>query len=304
MFPTGFTNPYGLISTDHVKSDTSSDRLSQFGTARDYHDSDMLNDMFWYDEKDRGYLDCPSVGEKDFFRCRSEDKFITTSEAMGQLEKFSGLNFASEGFHSVTSINCSGELFFLNSTSVDDADDVLVKDCYHWYEPSHTENGNEAGLEGAAGNNSLVPIYDSCIGLEGFEVGDFENDNHLNNVKEPNLVESQVRHAGEIPSTRDSTSENKRSCIDFVDEELVNSDGEVFQKESGFQPLVAAQPFQPYGDDEFEFEDGREMAGELHDPEIANDGENGGTPNELSIYENHEDEYEVFDLRIIHRKNR
>ncbi|XP_068636627.1 DYRK-family kinase pom1 isoform X2 [Aristolochia californica] len=32
--------------------------------------------------------------------------------------------------------------------------------------------------------------------------------------------------------------------------------------------------------------------------------EENGTPTELQIYENQEDEYEVFDLRIIHRKNR
>ncbi|OVA02699.1 Protein kinase domain [Macleaya cordata] len=301
----GFTNPYGLRSTDPSKSDASSDRLSQFGTARDYHDSEMLNDMFWYDEKDRGYLEYPSVGGTDFFRCQSEDKFVTTSEAVRQYEKPSGLNFASEGFHSVTSITCLDKPFLLNNTLVDDADDVLVKDCYHWYQTSQPENGIEAGLEGGAGSNCLVPIYDCCIGLEGFHVGESEDGSHLNTVKEPNLNETQLRHAEDSPSVCDSTSENKisGSCIPFVNS-LGHSDEEDFQKESGLQLQVAEQSFQPYGDDGYELEDGREMAGEPHDPEIAGDGENCSTPNELPMYENREDEYEVFDLRIIHRKNR
>ncbi|GER54670.1 kinase family protein [Striga asiatica] len=57
-----FTNPYGI----RPSSQSSSDRLSQFGTARNYLDFDMQNDLFWYKEKD-----------DDFY---AEDKYITTVE--------------------------------------------------------------------------------------------------------------------------------------------------------------------------------------------------------------------------------
>ncbi|KAI3964815.1 hypothetical protein MKW92_006624 [Papaver armeniacum] len=294
----GFTNPYGLLSTDLVSSDSSSDRLSQFGTARDYHDSDMLNEMFWHDEK--GYI---GGGGKDFFSCRSEDKFVTTSGGMGQYEQNCGLDFASRGFHSVTSIN-SGELLLRNNSSVDDADDVVVKDCYHWYEASQRGNDDEAGLESGAENNCLVPVYDSGIGLEGLLAGESDNDTNLKTMKELALIEGQFKTFGETPSAHDSTAGNTRNGSS-PDKGLTKSDGEENQKEFGLQLQAAAQPFQPYGDAGYESEDGKEMTGEeLHDPEVAGDGENSATPKELSIYEHVEDEYEVFNLRIIHRKNR
>ncbi|XP_026426414.1 dual specificity tyrosine-phosphorylation-regulated kinase mbk-2-like isoform X1 [Papaver somniferum] len=294
----GFTNPYGLLSTDHVSSDSSSDRLSQFGTARDYHDSDLLNDMFWHDDK--GYI---GGGGKDFFSCRSEDKFVTTSGGMGQYEQNSGLDFASGGFHSVTSIN-SGELLLRNNSLVDDTDDVVVKDCYHWYEASQRGIGDEAGLESGAENNCLVPVYDSSIGLEGLQAGESDNDNDLITMKELALIEGQLKTFGETPSIHDSTAGKARN-ESSSDKDLTKSDGEEYQKEFGLQLQTTAQPFQPYGDDGYESEDGKETTGEeLHDPEVAGDEENSATPNELSICEHVEDEYEVFNLRIIHRKNR
>ncbi|CAA0819365.1 Protein kinase superfamily protein [Striga hermonthica] len=66
-----FTNPYGI----RPSSQSSSDRLSQFGTARDYLDFDMQNDLFWYKEKD-----------EDFY---AEDKYITTVEKENSKHKAS-----------------------------------------------------------------------------------------------------------------------------------------------------------------------------------------------------------------------
>lgn len=43
---------------------------------------------------------------------------------------------------------------------------------------------------------------------------------------------------------------------------------------------------------------------EPRDNGIVMGGEEHPTANELLMYDNHEDEYEIFDLRIIHRKNR
>lgn len=67
-----FTNPYGIQPT----SQASSDRLSQFGTARDYPDFDLQNDLSWYRENDQDFSMPPLFNDKDFNGDPSEDKFI------------------------------------------------------------------------------------------------------------------------------------------------------------------------------------------------------------------------------------
>ncbi|KAI3705031.1 hypothetical protein L1987_75261 [Smallanthus sonchifolius] len=80
-----FTNPYGMRTMKGASSHASSDRLSQFGTARDYHEFDMQNDLNWYREKDEDYA-MPSCFEYylDPFRGPSEDKFVMTFEKENQ----------------------------------------------------------------------------------------------------------------------------------------------------------------------------------------------------------------------------
>lgn len=75
-----FVNPYGLNSASQANSDTSSDRLSQFGTARDYPDFEMQNDLFWHEEKDEDDFMTPCFAGSDFYGCPSQDKFVTTLE--------------------------------------------------------------------------------------------------------------------------------------------------------------------------------------------------------------------------------
>lgn len=81
-----FTNPYGIRTTRAVSSHASSDRLSQFGTARDYHDFDMQNDLNWYTERDEDYAMPPLFDNSDPFSGPTEDKFVTTSEKENQNE--------------------------------------------------------------------------------------------------------------------------------------------------------------------------------------------------------------------------
>lgn len=71
-----FVNPYGQHSTSQDNSDTSSDRLSEFGTAREY----IQNDYYWNEEKDEDDFFSPIFDGPDFFSCQTEDKFITISE--------------------------------------------------------------------------------------------------------------------------------------------------------------------------------------------------------------------------------
>ncbi|KAI7741057.1 hypothetical protein M8C21_006936, partial [Ambrosia artemisiifolia] len=79
-----FTNPYGIQNLKGASSHASSDRLSQFGTARDYHEFDMQNDLNWYRENDEDYAMPSCFDDADPFGGQSEDKFVMTFEKENQ----------------------------------------------------------------------------------------------------------------------------------------------------------------------------------------------------------------------------
>ncbi|XP_071707564.1 uncharacterized protein [Rutidosis leptorrhynchoides] len=82
-----FTNPYGIRTLrGAASSHGSSERLSQFGTARDYHEFDMQNDINWYKEKDEDYAMPSCFDQLDPFAGPSEDKFVTTLDKENQSE--------------------------------------------------------------------------------------------------------------------------------------------------------------------------------------------------------------------------
>ncbi|KAL9164952.1 hypothetical protein ABFS82_06G138800 [Erythranthe guttata] len=78
-----FINPYG-VRTTRPTSEASSERLSQFGTARDYPDFDMQNDLFWYKEKDEDYPMPPLFLGRDFYGEESDDKYVLMADRTGE----------------------------------------------------------------------------------------------------------------------------------------------------------------------------------------------------------------------------
>ncbi|KAF8402646.1 hypothetical protein HHK36_010735 [Tetracentron sinense] len=296
--PSAFTNPYGLWSATKVKSEDSSDVLSEFGTARDYHDSDMLTDMYRYDEKDEGYVKYPCFRGSDFFCCQSEDKFVTL-ETEKECQKPLGLSYASEGFHSVTSINYLDKPCLLNSTSTDDY--------YNWDENTRPERSVEMGSEGCTGYSCSVSLGECCMGTKRSYGVDSEDYNHLKSLKEPELNDLQLKLLGESPTDCDSALEHRRSKSSdhhSIRKRATNYlDGE-FQNNYDLHLQAAEKASLLDADDGDEIGDGGDLVGEPHKPGAAGDEEEGVTDNELLMYGIHEDEYEVFNLRIIHRKNR
>ncbi|KAM1655664.1 hypothetical protein EV2_008111 [Malus domestica] len=115
-----FTNSYGVRSTSPSGSQASSDKFSQFGTARDYHDFDMQNDLFWHDEKDDGDFMTLCFEGPDFFACPTEDKFIMTSDTDKGNEKMLDLNHKSEAFQPEISLDCLDKSCLTNVSPVDD----------------------------------------------------------------------------------------------------------------------------------------------------------------------------------------
>lgn len=57
-------------------------------------------------------------------------------------------------------------------------------------------------------------------------------------------------------------------------------------------------------DDNLDFIYDRVITGETNEPEVAADEENDAVSEELHLNESKEDDFEIFNLRIIHRKNR
>ncbi|KAF2296268.1 hypothetical protein GH714_037175 [Hevea brasiliensis] len=216
-----FTNPYGLRSASQANSETSSDRLSQFGTARDYPGLDLQNDLYWYDERDEGYFMSPSFNGQDYFGGPSEDKFVMTSETVNQSENPVSLYNKSEGFGTEATNDFLDKPCLFNLTSVKDENEAQAMDYYHFDKRNHLE-------------------------------GDFETH-----------------------SKRDWFESYKSST------EIISN-----------------------GFDDYEVGNGREANGEADELKAEADEEGEVNTDELLLFNNQEDEYEVFNLRIIHRKNR
>ncbi|XP_010264630.1 PREDICTED: serine/threonine-protein kinase ppk15-like isoform X2 [Nelumbo nucifera] len=259
----------------------------------------MLNDIYWYNEKDGGYLKCTCIGGSDLLNCPSEDKYITTSEADRNCKKSSVLNSATEGFHSMTTINYLDKPCLLNNTSMDDR--IPIADCYQWVEITQPEQGDEARPDGCSGKYNLDPLCDCCMGIKGYNGWKLEDHNQIKSLKETCSSDVQLKHVYECPSDCDSSSERKRSgganwSIKSVDVDL--------QNDSHLHLQVSDEIVQLNGDNDHEIGDCRKMVGEHHESGTAVDGDECITPSDHPMYGSCEDDYEIFDLRIMHRKNR
>ncbi|GMP69420.1 hypothetical protein CsSME_00028691 [Camellia sinensis var. sinensis] len=214
-----FTNPYGVHS--RVSSQASSDRLSQFGTARDYHDFDVQNHQNWNNEKDEEYSAPFHFGRSDSFIWPSEDKFVMTLELEKQIDSQMGLNRTLEGFQTVERNIYLDKAWPFSLSSMDDVNGIQVTN-YHHFE-------------------------------ENFQEGILEKEKD----QDP----------------KDHT---------FID----------------------LKDFLPNRNDEYEGRNDTKVVGEPHEPDGAADEEESVTADQLLMHDTNAEEYEVFNLRIVHRKNR
>ncbi|XP_043687035.1 uncharacterized protein LOC122638234 [Telopea speciosissima] len=299
--PSGLTNPYAVWPEAGLKSEASSDRLSEFGTARDYYDSDVLYDTNWYSEKDEGYPENSSFSGPEFFGCPSEDKYVTASEAERQCDRLFGINYAAEGFHSVTSINCLDKGCF-NDASMENGISVAE----HWNKNAQQEHSVEAGFEDRTGCfGSADPLCDCCKGEKDYYCGEYEDYNHVKSLKDPELKDIQLKLVPECTFYCDSNSEhqgNESSNHSIKKCSTENVDMK-FCKDTNLHSHDSETACQPYGDNDYVIGDG-EMIGEPDVSGIAGDNGDCATPIEHLAYDIDKDEYEIFNLRIIHRKNR
>ncbi|KAL0401213.1 UNVERIFIED_CONTAM: DYRK-family kinase pom1 [Sesamum latifolium] len=250
-----FTNPYG-IHASRPASQSSSDRLSQFGTARDYPDFDLQNDLFWYKENDEDYAMPPFFGDRDFDGDPSEDKFVMTVRTGEPVEHELKYSLISEESANILE----------NRRALASREDLKYepyKDYYELDEKFQLENVIRS-VKNVAMVIAVQPLSVLAAAMRSGPLGE-----------EHTTIETNVSNQ------RSPTSDCNGGFSSIHD--LSN-----FKKDSQLKK-----------DNDVDF-----MDDETHDAEAVIDEEDGAIPDELMIYDNKEDDYEIFNLRIIHRKNR
>ncbi|KAK6929479.1 Protein kinase domain [Dillenia turbinata] len=251
-----FVNPYGVRSDTQANSDASSDRLSQFGTARDYHEFDMQNEPYWYEEE-YSYPMSPFFGESDSFNCPTEDKYVMSLETEKPTEDVFRTDYLDKP--------C-----LANMMSADDLNKVALTD----YDPDCLKPRVNLQAEASSFVYGCSVALCKCCG----NAEDFFGHPLDHGPKGSDLDDFQLK---------------------FV-EESKNSD---YFKSSDIYCQATEKDVQlSRNNDQDDADD--EMPGEIHEPEAAGDDQEDVAADELLPSDTHEEDYEVFDLRIIHRKNR
>ncbi|KAF5794977.1 hypothetical protein HanXRQr2_Chr08g0334361 [Helianthus annuus] len=250
-----FINPYGIKTTRGINSQASSDRLSQFGTARDYHEFDLQNDINWYTERDEDYAMPPSFDNSDPFSGPTEDKFVMSSDKENQDENHQPFNDPI--------VDPFGQTNYLDKpwplTSIGYVKDGVKVTDYYDFDGKCVEqdlNGN-------------------IINLKDFqEIDTRRRTDACSSCLEENKISCDCYLVGESKNTHELKDQTGEKDVDFD----LDSNSE----------------------DNFE----RSLQ-EHHESDAAKvkEGDRDATNDELLIYAN-EDDYEVFELRIVHRKNR
>ncbi|GMH04197.1 hypothetical protein Nepgr_006036 [Nepenthes gracilis] len=285
-----FTNPYGRRSAIQADSETSSDRLSQFGTARDYHDFDMQTDL-WNDEKDEGYYLTP-VGGFDPSGGSSQDKFVMTSDIEKQSKIPFDFNNISKGFESEDSLE---DQFQFCRTSTDNDNYGQAQDTYNMdIKLIHPDQGIKWNLGVRTDYSNLEPICKCCAGSEALD-----HDDSLD-LKAAVVNEFQLGIIGK-PIDNDPASNG----IEKHPSGCSNGKGQTNRLPADETTCVATEE-EFLQDNNYDCEVGgdKEVIKGSQGPSAVADDEESAAVDELPFWETNEDEYEVFNLRIIHRKNR
>lgn len=245
---TEFINPYGIQSTTPSSSEASSEKLSQFGTARDYPDFDTQNDLFWYDEKDDGNFMTPSFQGPDFFFGPAEDKFIMISHEDMQHENSCYFNETSP--------------FNAALAPKNDVSEVPLMNKFHLDKTNELGSGFKRDSETCAHCGFSVPLCDCCKETKGF----YDDYSHPNTKA---LIE---------------LNEDFKGCSDVYNKVPQKKDYKL--------------------NDVYSFEVIHGGHKDLNQSDQVVATEDGDAADEILMYNNQEEEFEVFHLRIIHRKNR
>lgn len=245
----------------------------------------MQDDLFWYKENDEDYAMPPLFDGRDLNGDPSEDKFIMSVQTGEPLEDQPKYNLISEG-----STNYLEKQWALASKENLKCDSYI--DYYELGENFRLEKRNKKCEEHCNDYSCSAPLCACCNGAGTVYAGD-PADYSLGNLKVTDVRDHQLVPLGEKHTTSETNFSNQRSSTnDRVGGLNSTHDFNNVKKDS-----------QPNENDNYSFNDDEVIAGEPHEPEAVLDEEGGAISDELLVYDK-EDDYEIFNLRIIHRKNR
>ncbi|XP_039132100.1 homeodomain-interacting protein kinase 2-like [Dioscorea cayenensis subsp. rotundata] len=301
--PSEFLNPCALWSPVRAGSEDSSGRYSEFQTARDYHSVNPFSDTHWYDDPfeyhliDSQFLTTNSAG------WHGEDKFVMSIEAEEKFRKENDVSVHDKNGHD-KDVKCEGctEVYSYS---------FPICDCCSGLKKAH--DFERTGNPDSTVYERYLIMDDETERLEECGVTEYQ----LKRVDGPpetvHLVENSVHDPkleGEKKSLEpgnDPTSYRKdiisskyvvEGCFTSTHHEVLQSKGVDIQN-------VKGKPRQPVRNDAFDIIDYGTMNGEMKDSESVEVGDKDhGVIDELPAYNSLEEEYEIFDLRIVHRKNR
>ncbi|KAG2723906.1 hypothetical protein I3760_02G192900 [Carya illinoinensis] len=238
----------------------------------------MQNDPFCCDEKDDCDFMTPYFEGLDFFECPSEDKFVMTSENKKKQE-----NPLEE--------KC---LFYIDSLN---DENVVQVDNDNFDRNNDSEGGIHGKSKGVSSHGCTAAFCKCCMGAGGFN----DNEGYLS-TKKNDWSDYALKVMSDISSDCETSAQDKIKKTSYSAKQGSSNDlVEGFKSSPDLNMEVYEKDFIPNGIDSYEVGDGGKSNAESHKPAASTEED---FIDELLMYATHEDEYEVFDLRIIHRKNR
>lgn len=222
----------------------------------------------------------PSFEGQDFFGCPSEDKFIMTTE---RDEQFSSLSAPEK------SILCP---------AAPSSDESLIEVTDHPYSVDRYKQPEGGGFEGLS--EGSIPFCKCCVANGEFYSQKSADCSFLNpSFNETDSNDFQLKVVKDIAANCDLAPRRDYSTEVYSTSNFV----EGFEDHNDSQNKVLEKSSVLNATNSYKVGSHGEVEDEAHESKPVADGD-GAAANELAMYNINNDEFEVFDLRIIHRKNR
>ncbi|KAG0465054.1 hypothetical protein HPP92_019218 [Vanilla planifolia] len=282
--PSELRNPYGVWSPARPGSSVSSTRHSEFGTAREYNDP-SFGESNWYGDQNEGYYSEPYLLPANSCGCQSEDKFVMSVVAE---ERF--LNQEGNGFD------------YVGKPEIGEGSSGVYGCAFPLCDCCKGNGGMGSSLNPSSSIYGRYQILDD----ETEMLDEYEEDG-----AQLKLVDE---HTGALPWRSDlgvldqgkedkyleslSVEKNIHLLDEVGDLALTGYSNEVFGKGNNDEKPCSWKA------SEEEAIDGYNVDKNIHDSEDVRAAvENHDVAPDLQ-FDAYEEEFETFDLRIVHRKNR
>lgn len=278
-----------------VESESSSDRLSAFDTARDYHDLDWVNSLHWYDDTDESHLMTPCYNGSVPFGVPTEDKFIMTSDSLKK-HVSSNVSYYEVERGTISKRENEVQPLFVELKSVKDGNEIVHMNCNRYDETLHQKDdflignidascqlfqGSIRSIEFDQKSPSLCGSSPWCQ-IDNTEQADFE-ELAIDICADSASLQMQVKSPSPVRKLSDAFPDDFGTTSEEIQTTQYESD---FHESASLEKEIDSQ-----------------VVEESNDTSHLGQEENTAL-NELILYDNPDEEYEVFYLNIIHRKNR